>query len=522
MGGLTRPGLFTPPGVDPSTGQAVPPELQYFDSPASRALAFAKQQTSQVQPSTSAETGESVPAPVPNVPKFVQPSFRQAMTDPSTGMTGTINPSETKLGKLVHILAGAAQGALAGWGTGNPGAGAQAAREIPFEEAQHRGQIALQQSEMQPVQTPYGPLPAALAPKLLSPYLQYEGKTQAANIGAASREKAAATGAAGRVQAEQIAKRFIVVPGVGVYDTALTNEKSAPALLPGTSQSITITPELAKEYQLPEEFIGKPMKLTELAGIQRSSVFQNVPVQTASGPVIVNRRTSEATPVTVNGQPAQPASLAGYQEVPNPDNPGETMFVRKTALGGNGQAPKGGTNAAAPPKPVAGKGSATHQAAVAVTKNAISGPIGDEINAFNTALQHANLLETAVRALNNNDPQTLNALKNRFKSEFGATEPLTAQTVAQAYHREITKMLSAKHVTDAEISSAGATLDPNRFTLPQMEAALGAYRALATSKMKMRQEQVERGKKGEANFPQNSPTGQEIHWKVVNGQLVKQ
>ena len=429
------------------------------------------------------------------------PSFTEAATDPQTGLPRQINPQETKLGKLVHILAGAAQGALAGWGTGNPGAGAAAAREIPFQQAQQANELALQRAGLAPLQTPYGVMPTALAPKILSPFLNYEGKIGAAKIGGQSREAAAETGAGARVKAAEIGKRFIVVPGVGVYDTALKTGKEgqeSPALLPGTSQSITVTPELAQEYQLPAEFVGKPMKLTDLAAVQRSSVFQNTPVQTGEGPVVVNRRTGQAQPVMVNGQRASSPALAGIQEVADQNNPGQTTFVPKAALVGGG----GKGNA----QPILGKGSATHQAAVAVTKSAIAGPIGNEINAFNTALQHANLLESAVRALNNKDPQTLNALENRFKSEFGSTGPITAQTIAQAYQREITKMLSSGHMTDAEIGSAGATLDPNRFTLPQMEAALGAYRALANSKMQMRQQQVQRGQQGQANFPQEGNT----------------
>jgi len=436
------------------------------------------------------------------------PSFTEAATDPQTGLPGQINPQETKLGKLVHILAGAAQGALAGWGTGNPGAGAAAAREIPFQQAQQANELALQRAGLQPAETPYGPMPASLAVKVFPSMIRANASLGVQGLRGQTQEDIEKQRAASAQNVAQINKRFIVVPGVGVYDTALKTGKEgqeSPALLPGTSQSITVTPELAQEYQLPAEFVGKPMKLTDLAAVQRSSVF-HMAVQTGEGPVVVNRRTAQGQPVMVNGQRASSPAMAGLIEVPDPNNPGQTMIVRKEAVaggaGGGTPAQPAGGGTKTPAQPFMGKGSATHQAAVAVTKSAIAGKIGEEINAFNTALQHANLLESAARALNNNDPQTINSLKNRLKAEFGATGPIDARVINEAYNREITKMLSSNHITDNEIKEAGGSLDATGFTLDQTLHALDVYRALAGSKMRMRQQQVERGQQGQANFPQ--------------------
>jgi len=500
MGGLTRPGLYTPPGIDPQTGQPIAPELQYYKSPGARALDFAKQQSAQVQPTTSSVEGSidgtpatgSILPPAPNVPQFIHPSFRQAATDPTTGMMGQINPAETKLGKLVHILAGAAQGALAGWGTGNPGAGAEMARQVPFQQAQQRGQIQLQQAEMQPIQTPYGTLPAALAPKLLSPYLQYAGKTESAKTAAGAGVAKAEIGAGAKVQAEQIGKRFIVVPGVGVYDTALTNEKQAPALLPGTSQSITITPELAKEYQLPDEFVGKPMKLTELAGIQRSSVFQNVPQMTAQGPIVVNRRTSQATPVVgPGGTTYSPPALASPYQVADLANPGQT----KTVSGGQSI-----TQGAPGPQ----------SASVTVPRRAaeaeVPTKIGDLKLAFTTMAQHAELLRTAARALHNGDVQTLARLQNAFRNEFGTPGPITAAAIADAYKGEVSNVINKGHITDTGNEKIAHTLDPTKQNYATIDSVLGAYQALAQSKMNMlsKQEQdaIRKSQPGQANVQQ--------------------
>ena len=113
------------------------------------------------------------------------------------------------------------------------------------------------------------------------------------------------------------------------------------------------------------------------------------------------------------------------------------------------------------------------------------------------------LLLKAADALHNGDQQTINSLKNRFANEFGATGPITANTIAQAYTREISKMLTSGHMTDSEIGAVGSTLDPNRQSLPQMQAVIGAYRALAQSKMKVRQQGVQQGLQGKPNFPES-------------------
>lgn len=170
----------------------------------------------------------------------------------------------------------------------------------------------------------------------------------------------------------------------------------------------------------------------------------------------------------------------------DPLNPGKITLMKK------GQAAAQGVSLPA---------SAESQAAKAVTKSAVAGKIGEEINAFRTAVAHADLLTNAAKALGNNDQNTLNQLKNQFANEFGSSGPVTAQVIADAYTREINKMLSSGHITDSEIGQIGKTLNVTRQSLPQTLSALGAYRALATSKMQMRRQQVERGQKGEANFP---------------------
>jgi hypothetical protein len=427
--------------------------------------------------------GASLDQPQTNLPRFFKPSFSQVAGPGPTGAPQQVNPAETKLGKLVHVLGAAAQGALAGYGQLNPAAGAQAARDIPFQAVERQQQLRLQQaqtaltqSQSQMVQTPYGPMPAGMA-KLIFPAMVRAGATTgAAQIKAQSAENVAQTN-----------KRFQVVPNIGLFDTQTRQ------LVPNTEQGITITPEIAKDHELPEEFIGKPLTLETLGVLTRGQALENAPVMGAAGPALVNKRTKEITPLGLGSPGVAAAQARPVPVAADPTNPGAITYQSAgQAIGAGSASPQ----------------SAPTQAAKAVLKSAVAGPIGNEINANSTAILHADLLLSAANALNNGDQTTLNSLKNRFKNEFGAAGPITAQTVTNAYSREITKMLSSGHMTDAEIASAGGTLDVKRMSPQQMAGVLGAYRALAASKIQMRQQQVERGQQGQPNFPQTGkPNG---------------
>ncbi len=506
---LTNPGLAYDggQGTDPSTGMPIqlPPIVKYFKNAALRGHQAALDEMNSVQPGRSdisgpnggavtldSETGQPVSPQIAQTqgtsatPKMVQPSFAQTTTD-ANGMQLPVNPAQTKLGKLVSILAAAGKGALAGWGTGNPGAGAAAAREIPFQTAEQHQQLAQQQAQLavtraqtSMVPTPYGPMPMGMARVIFPSYIKAGATTGAAQIGANSREAVANTAAQSRENVAGIAKRFQVVPNVGLFDT------QSRELVPQTAAGIIITPEIAADHDLPKEFIGKPLSLQNLAAVQRSEMVNTVPVEGAAGPALVNRKTKQVTQLGLGNPGVAVAQARPVQVAADSNNPGNITYQPA------GQAMAAG---AATPR------SAPTQAAVAVTKSAAAGPIGAQIGAFNTALRHADLLQSAAAALQNGDQQTLNKLRNGFKTEFGAAGPITAQTIANAYSREVTKMLSSNHLTDAEIGSAGATTDVSRMSPAQMVGVMGAYRALATSKMQVLQQQVQQGQKGKANFP---------------------
>lgn len=153
-------------------------------------------------------------------------------------------------------------------------------------------------------------------------------------------------------------------------------------------------------------------------------------------------------------------------------------------------------------------GSVSFQAQKAVVKSATSGKIGDQITAFNTAIAHADLLKKAAEALHNGDSRTLSGLSNRLKTEFGDPDVTNFDAIANAYNHEITSVISKGHITDSEVKTGGSTM-PSNANFETISKVLDSYKSLASSKMQQLQQQVEKGKKGQANFPdsQSSPVG---------------
>lgn len=118
------------------------------------------------------------------------------------------------------------------------------------------------------------------------------------------------------------------------------------------------------------------------------------------------------------------------------------------------------------------------------TKAAEKATSGDWANtrlAYNTALDHSQLLMQAAKALQNGDVQALNSLKNRFGTEFGATGPITFNAIANAYNHEVGSVIAKGHTTDKEVETQGATLPANA-SLPQIQSVVGAYNSLMSSK----------------------------------------
>lgn len=199
---------------------------------------------------------------------------------------------------------------------------------------------------------------------------------------------------------------------------------------------------------------------------------------------------------------ARAAAEARYVKVADPNNPGQIIYMPVAKASKEGMAADSSASVQVPKK---------------VMEWATTGKGGEEINSFNTALQHADLLKEAAIRLQNGDTRWLNEKKNEFKSAFGDPNLTSAQAIANAYSREITKMLSAGHMTDSEISSAEATL-PLNANLETIEGVLDAYKALAGSKMQQRYNQYQQGLKGKPNFPADAAaTAAGMETQTYNG-----
>lgn len=461
------------------------------------------------------------PAPAPDTSQVS--STRQGPGQMAEGLApAPVAPQQTKAHKLLQILQGGLVGGLSGLAanaqtyaaTGRNagfggGVGAGFTQALPFAAQEQQARLQQQQAQTEltkqqasMVQTPYGPLPMTLAKVIFGPSIAAGAKIGSAQIGAGAREQAAETGKEGRLGAAQImAGKPIVVSGKGAFqkDENGQYQPIAGAQMP----QVLMTPEEAQQIGHPE-LANQELPMTAYSALLRGTASQTSTVQGAAGPATVNKITGKTKSLGL-GSPGVAVANARPVQVADDANPGNTKFT--TA----GQAIQSGA---------AGPQSASVQVPRAAAKAEVPTKIGDQKVAFTTAMQHADLLTAAVNALNNGDQQTLNSLKNRFAAEFGASGPVTAQVIAGAYTRETNKMLSAGHMTDSDLREIGSTLNVNRQSPGQSLGVLAAYKKLAQSKMNMlnqqKQNAINQSQKG------GGSQAQEIHYKIVNGQLVKQ
>jgi len=131
-------------------------------------------------------------------------------------------------------------------------------------------------------------------------------------------------------------------------------------------------------------------------------------------------------------------------------------------------------------------------------KKARSGAWADTRLAYNTALDHADQLEKAAKALRNTDSRTLNSMKNFFKTEFGSPDVPTFGAIANAYNHEVTSVVSKGHITDAEVQTGHAVM-PDNAGPDQILGVTAAFKNLMTSKRDELDKIIKAGAGGKAN-----------------------
>lgn len=379
---------------------------------------------------------------------------------------------ETKGHKLLRILMGGAMGAGAGAGQMTFGGGMQQAQMLPL-------QVQHQQLQNQQVQQ-------------MLPFLR---ATQMANLGKTSAEIQKMNAEVQGMPIKQAQERAATEasyykddPNLGLIDLRTRQPVNPSAFAPLTADEAKV---LGKN---PGDRV--PLKLKNTANEIAMRGITNV--TTEQGVFERNRQSGNMTRLGDNPRMMFAPSERIIQ-VGDPNKPGETTFAKAGAAAAQG---------------MAGPQSASVQVPKAVEKKAAAGAWADQKIAFNTAIQHAELLRDAAKALKNGDIRALNSLSNQAKTQFGDPDLTNFQAIANAYNHEITSVISKGHITDNEVKSGDRTL-PSDANYETIDKVLKSYQALAQSKMTQLQNQIDEGMKVK--------TGpKEIHYKAVNGQLVAQ
>lgn len=132
-----------------------------------------------------------------------------------------------------------------------------------------------------------------------------------------------------------------------------------------------------------------------------------------------------------------------------------------------------------------------------VMKSATSGKMGDNLNSFNTAIEHAKQLDAATDALDNGDIRALNKIGNTLGFETGSDKQTNFNVVKNAVSGEISKVFKGGQATDAEISHVMGPFDSAN-SPAQLKGAIKQAIALMNSKRDAIKYQISQGSQGKA------------------------
>lgn len=132
-----------------------------------------------------------------------------------------------------------------------------------------------------------------------------------------------------------------------------------------------------------------------------------------------------------------------------------------------------------------------------------SGKGGQQLTAFNTAMQHLDLLDKLGKDLNNTDLQIANKAKQAWAEQTGNPAPANFEAAKNAMAGEVAAALKTSGATDQEIAKVDNTF--SRAQSPaQLSGAIGTYRSLLQSKAHNLQKQYKEGMEGKPNFEQQN------------------
>lgn len=158
---------------------------------------------------------------------------------------------------------------------------------------------------------------------------------------------------------------------------------------------------------------------------------------------------------------------------------------------------------------------ADYQAKVSVEKYMTSGKGGQQITAYNTALNHLNTLERLAGDLGNSNVLVFNRAAQMWAKQTGNPAPANFEAAKNAMSGEVAAALKASGATDQEITHVSNTFD-NAQSPAQLKGAIGTYRELLRGKAANLKKQYETGMQGKPNFGEQS--GATVLMRAPNGQ----
>lgn len=145
-----------------------------------------------------------------------------------------------------------------------------------------------------------------------------------------------------------------------------------------------------------------------------------------------------------------------------------------------------------------------------VLNSAVSGPIGQNLTAFNTAIEHAKQLSSATDALGNGNIVALNKIGNALGYQFGSDKTTNFNVVKNAVSGEISKVFKGGGATDAEIEAVQGPFSAAN-SPAQLKGAINQAISLMNSKRDALKQQVDQGRQAKPNFGQEQSNASPTH-----------
>jgi hypothetical protein len=493
-------------------------------------------------------------------PKPFQPSFIQAATaGAQPGGVNALSPQLSKLGKLGVLLTQGVQGALAGRAaneeatvasggrrSGGIGMAMEAGYNLPFLRSLQQQQVQRGglENQMLQNQVQYAPLLQRLGIMKAGADIS---KTQAEGEKAGAEAAAVPTKQA-LESAQTEAAFYKDDPNLGLIDLRTQKPVSNAGYAPLSAQEAQI---LGKQ---PGDNV--PLKIKNSANEMVNRGIR--PVQAGGRSLLVDNQGNtikdmgQATPLVVANY-NNPFSQPGAFPVGTGDDVLKGLTPQQQTL------VKGVANYTVDPNSLVsqrGRGKADLLGLVkqydpsydetqygtksALRKSFTSGPDSQNIKSLNTVAHHLDQLDQANDALNNGNTQLLNQIANAYNVKVaGKSAPVVFNAVKNAVSGELGSIFKNSGATDPEIANIGSTISDS-LSKGINKDVISTDVGLVQGRLKALQFKYENGMGKPADFkiisPEaeqafnrlggqgqgTSPSGNEIHYKIVNGQLVRQ